>query len=217
MLFYMVTNNSRLVFNYGSMSSGKSLNLLIKAHNLDEKGIPILVIKPSIDTREEAAVVRSRIGIERPCILVDKKMNLFNLAIKNRFCRIILVDECQFLTPQQVDQLAKVVDTIGINVICYGLRTDFKSRLFAGSKRLFEIADSIEELKSYCDCGKKAIINARFDSSGNMIVDGEQIVIGGDDTYRAICRECFFNNLNKLSINNETSNKEGDNDKEIQP
>ena len=212
----MVTNNSRLVFNYGSMSSGKSLNLLIKAHNLDEKGIPILVIKPSIDTREDKAVVKSRIGVERPCILVDKKTNLFNLAIKNRFCKIVLVDECQFLTPQQVDQLAKVVDTIGMNVICYGLRTDFKSRLFAGSKRLFEIADTIEELKSYCDCGKKAIINARFDAHGNMVIDGEQIVIGGDEQYRSICRECFFNNLNKINMNNETSNKEGDNDKEVQ-
>ena len=205
----MSINNSKLVFNYGSMNSGKSLNLLIKAHDLDEKGIPILVIKPSIDTRENAPVVRSRIGLERSCLLIDKKTNLFNLAIKNRFCRLILVDECQFLTPIQVDQLAKVVDTIGINVICYGLRTDFKSRLFAGSKRLFEIADDIEELKSYCSCGKKAIINARFDADDNMVVDGDQIMIGGDDVYRTICRECFFNNLNKVNCcANETSDKE---------
>ena len=207
----MSSSNSRLVFYYGSMNSGKSLNLLIKAHDLDEKKIPILVIKPSIDTRENKPIVRSRIGIERSCMLVDKKTNLFNLAIKNRFCKLILVDECQFLTPIQVDQLARVVDTIGINVICYGLRTDFKSKLFAGSKRLFELADTIEEMKSYCDCGKKAIINARFDENGNMLIDGDQIVIGGNDIYHTICRECFFNNLNKInSICNETSDKEGE-------
>jgi thymidine kinase len=103
--------------------------------------------------------------------------------------------------------LARVVDTIGINVVCYGLRTDFKSKLFAGSKRLFELADSIEEIKSYCDCGNRAIINARFDSNGKMVTEGEQLLLGGDETYRAICRECFFNNITKeeMVTDNETN------------
>lgn len=200
---------SRLEFYFGSMSSGKSLQLLVKAHNFDEKNIPILVLKPSIDTREGSNIIRSRVGLERKCTLIDKKDNLFNIGVKNRFCKWILVDEAQFLTPLQVDQLSRVVDTIGINVICYGLRTDFKSKLFPGSRRLFEIADTIGELKSYCDCGNKAIINARFDANGKMITDGEQIQIGGDETYKPICRECFFNNINKeekIVNENETSN-----------
>lgn len=190
-------NNANLKYFFGSMSSGKSLQLLVKTHNFDEKNIPILVLKPSVDTREETSVIRSRLGVERQCVLIDKKVNLFNLAIKFRYVKWILIDECQFLTPMQVDQLSRVVDTIGINVLCYGLKTDFKSRLFPGSRRLFEIADTIEEIKSYCECGNKAIINARFDSNGKMITDGDQVLIGGDETYRAICRECFFNNLNK--------------------
>ena len=194
----MSHNNSRLIFYHGSMASGKSLQLLVKAHNFDTKNIPILVIKPSIDTREEEAIVKSRIGVSRKCLLIDKNENLFNLAIKHKMCKWILVDESQFLTPQQVEQLAKAVDTIGINVICYGLRTDFLSHVFPGSLRLFELADTIEEIKSYCECGNKAIINARFDAKGNMITQGEQIQIGGDETYKAICRDCFFTNMSKL-------------------
>lgn len=190
-------NNANLKFIYGTMGSGKSLQLLIKCHNFDEKNIPILVIKPSIDTRENAPIIKSRVGIERQCLLIDKKANLFNLGIKYKYVKWILVDECQFLTPIQVDQLAKVVDTIGINVVCYGLKTDFKSKLFPASRRLFEISDTCEEIKSYCECGNKATVNARFDKDGKMIVDGEQVMIGGDETYKAICRECFFNELNK--------------------
>lgn len=192
-----------LKFLYGAMNSGKSLNLLIKAHNFDENGIPILVLKPSIDTREEGEIIKSRIGVERKCKLIDKKDNLFNIAIKNRYVKWILVDECQFLTPLQVDQLSKVTDTLKINVVCYGLRTDFKSRLFPASKRLFEIADTIEEMKSYCECGNKATINARFDAEGKMLTDGEQVEIGGNETYRSICRECFFKYLNKETEKNE--------------
>ena len=196
-----MSNNSRLYFYHGSMASGKSLQLLVKAHNFEEKKIPFLVLKPSIDTREKDAVVASRIGLSRPCMLIDEKTNLLQLAIHNRYCKWILIDECQFLTPKQVEQLAKAVDTIGINVICYGLRTDFKSKAFPGSLRLFELADTIEEMKSYCDCGNKAIINARFDANGNMLTSGEQVQIGGDETYKAICRECYFNNLYKQENN----------------
>lgn len=177
------------------MASGKSLQLLVKAHNFDEKKIPILVLKPAIDTREGEAIIKSRLGVQRKCLLVNKEDNLFKLAVKHRYCKWILIDECQFLTPLQVEQLARAVDTIGMNVVCYGLRTDFLSKAFPGSLRLFELADTIEEIKSYCDCGNKAIINARFDKDGNMLTSGEQIQIGGDEAYKAICRECFFNNF----------------------
>lgn len=196
-----MANGASLKYVFGSMSSGKSLSLLVKAHNFDAKNIPILVIKPYSD------LIHSRIGVERKCLAITNKDNLFNIGIKHRYCKWILVDECQFLTPLQVEQLAKVVDTIGINVVCYGLRTDFKSRLFAGAKRLFELADSIEEIKSYCDCGNRAIINARFDTDGKMVTEGEQLLLGGDEKYKAICRECFFNNISKVETvsNNETS------------
>lgn len=192
-----------LKFVFGSMSSGKSLQLLVKAHNFDENNIPILVIKPSIDTRDGDSIIRSRVGIERKCLMIDKKDNLFNLAIKHRYAKWILVDEAQFLTPLQVEELSRVTDSLGINIICYGLRTDFKSRLFQGSRRLFELADTIEEIKSYCSCGQKATINARFDDNGKMLMDGEQVQIGGNETYKAICRECFFNNLSKNDVEEE--------------
>ena len=192
-----MSGDNKLIFFHGSMASGKSLQLLVKAHNFDQKKIPILLIKPSIDNRDGTDIIKSRIGIERKCLPIDADTNLFSLAIKHRYCKYILVDECQFLTPQQVEQLATVVDRIGINVLCYGLRTDFLSKAFPGSLRLFELADEIIEIDSYCECGHKAIINARFDKDGNLVTDGEQIQIGGDDTYRAICRECFFNNLYK--------------------
>lgn len=202
-------NSGFLKFIHGPMNSGKSLQLLIKAHDFEKNNIPILVLKPNIDTRDGENIIHSRLGIERKCQGIDKKDNLFNICLKHRYCKFILIDEAQFLTPLQVDQLAKIVDTIGLNVICYGLRTDFKSKLFPASKRLFEIADTIEEIKAYCKCGNKAIINARFDVNGKMITDGDQVMIGGDETYTAICRECFFNYLNKEEktvMDNETSN-----------
>ena len=104
-----------------------------------------------------------------------------------------LIDEAQFLTTEQVDQLARIVDDYGSNVVCYGLRTDFKSNMFEGSRRLFEIADSIDEIKSTCTCGRKTIINARIDANGDFVEDGAQVEIGGDDRYIAVCRKCWRN------------------------
>ena len=105
----------------------------------------------------------------------------------------ILIDEAQFLSREQVDQLARIVDDYGSNVICYGLRTDFQSNMFEGSKRLFEIADTIDEIKSTCTCGRKTIINARVDNNGMLVLDGNQVEIGGDDKYVALCRSCWRN------------------------
>lgn len=191
---------AKLHFIHGVMASSKSLRLLATAHDFDEKNIPILVIKPSADTRDGEDIIKSRAGLERECVSVDSNINLFELVGKvNRVkmaslqegIKWVLVDECQFLTEEQVDQLSDIVDFMDIDVICYGLRTDFKSKLFPASKRLFELADGIEEIKSTCQCGKKASINARFSPEGNIITEGSQILVGGDDLYRAICRKCW--------------------------
>ena len=180
----------KLYFSFGVMGSSKSLRLLATAHDFDEKNIPILVLKPSADTRDGKDKVKSRAGLERDCISVEPNVNLYTAI--NEFkepLRWVLVDECQFLTEEQVDQLSDVVDFLNINVICYGLRTDFKSKLFPASKRLFELADDIEEIKTSCNCGGKASINARFSPEGEIITEGNQILVGGDDLYHAICRK----------------------------
>lgn len=194
---------AKLYFNYAAMGSGKTLRLLATAYNFEERNIHFLALKPSIDTRDGDGVIKSRIGLERECFMVDEKINIFALIndyiseTNNEFGKLewILIDECQFLTEKQVEELAMVVDELDIDIICYGLRTDFRSRLFPASKRLFELADEFEEVKSRCDCGRKTSINARFDSNGKIILDGDQILVGGDDVYRAICRKCFFEKI----------------------
>ena len=189
---------AKLFYTYGVMGSSKSLRLLAMAHGFDEKNIPIVVFKPSADTRDGVDKVKSREGLERECICVDSDINLYELvndfnhvimATQGKELKWILVDECQFLTEEQIDQLSDIVDYLGINVMCYGLRTDFKSKLFPASKRLFEMADEIEEIKTTCECGKKASINARFSEDGTIITEGNQILVGGDDLYHAICRK----------------------------
>ncbi len=180
------------------MGSSKSLRLLATAHDFDEKNIPILVLKPSADTRDGENIIKSRAGLERECISIGSDVNIFgivseyeklSMATQTKGLKWILVDECQFLTEEQVDQLSDIVDFLDINVICYGLRTDFKSKLFPASKRLFELADDIEEIKTSCSCGERASINARFNKDGKIITEGSQILVGGDDLYHAICRK----------------------------
>lgn len=188
----------KLYFRYGTMGSAKTALLLTTAYNFEERGMRYVCLKPIIDTREESNVIRSRIGIERECRWIYHESDLYEMA-----CQLsaesegvidwFLVDEAQFLTAAQVDQLARVVDDFGSNVICYGLRTDFRSCLFEGSRRLFEIADTIDEIKSTCTCGRKTIINARMDSNGDFVEEGQQVEIGGDDRYMAVCRKCWRN------------------------
>lgn len=198
-----VKNDAKLYFNYATMNSGKSLQLMSIAHNMDERHIPTLTIKPSIDTRDGENKIYSRIGLSRDCRMFSPKDDLFDLISKendgrisfNSYLEWVFVDEAQFLTKKQVDQLSDVVDYLGINVMCYGLRTDFKSRLFPGSKRLFELADTIEEIKTVCDCGGKTIINARVDKDGNVLKDGPQTLVGGDDRYISICRKCWKHSI----------------------
>ena len=161
--------------------------------------IPFLIIKSRIDTRDGKDVIHSRSLGDRECIGIEPSDNVLNVVEteminQHKLFKWILVDEAQFLTEKQVDELTEIVDKHGINVICYGLRTDFQTHLFPGSKRLFEVADTIEELKSTCSCGNKTIYNARFNSFGTMVTEGAQVEVGGDDRYTSICRKCYKNN-----------------------
>lgn len=180
------------------MGSAKTALLLTAAYNFEERGMSYLCFKPATDTRENRNVIRSRIGIERECRWIYHDTDLYNeigdiLRLTPDEPQWVLVDEAQFLTSKQVDQLAMIVDEFGCNVICYGLRTDFRTQLFEGSRRLFEIADSIDEIKSTCSCGRKTIVNARIDSRGDIITEGAQVEIGGNDRYMAVCRNCWTN------------------------
>lgn len=194
----METKKGKLYFRYGTMGSAKTAILLATAYNFEERKLCFICLKPVIDTRDGDSVIRSRIGIERKCEWIYPDTNLFERAqeLHDKQGIIVdwyLVDEAQFLTETQVDQLARIVDVYGSNVICYGLRTDFKSHLFEGSRRLFELADTIDEIKSTCNCGRKTIINARIDQHGDFVEEGEQVEIGGDDRYVAVCRRCWRN------------------------
>jgi thymidine kinase len=173
------------------MGSSKTANALMTKFNYEEKGYKVLLLKPSIDMRDGETIIKSRIGLQSEAIVVGNK-NLYEMikyVHKNINC--IIVDECQFLTVLQINQLKQITIELNTPVFCYGLRTDFKSKLFEGSKRLFEIADSISEIKSICHCGNKAIINARI-KDGKIIYDGEQIDIGGNDKYIGLCYKCWI-------------------------
>ncbi len=189
----------KLYFRYGTMGSAKTALLLTQAYNFEERKMTYVCMKPVVDTREKDNVIRSRIGIERKCSWIYADTDLY-VMIRDLFGQAgavidwILIDEAQFLSADQVDQLARVVDDYGSNVICYGLRTDFRTHLFEGSRRLFEIADSIDEIKSTCSCGRKTIVNALIDSNGDFVTEGQQLEIGGDDRYIAVCRKCWRNN-----------------------
>lgn len=172
--------------------------LLAKAYNFQERDIPFLIIKSRIDTRDGKDIIHSRSLGDRECVGVDPKDNVLKVVEtemlqQQKNFKWILVDEAQFLTEKQVDELTEIVDKHNINVMCYGLRTDFKTHLFPGSKRLFEVADTIEELKSTCSCGAKNIYNARIDMYGEIVLEGKQVEVGGEDKYMSMCRKCYKN------------------------
>ena len=187
---------SKLYFRYGAMNSGKTTLLLQVAHNYEERGMKVVILKPGIDTKGNDKIV-TRIGLKRKVdhiIKQDEKLsNYLNKLSEDIVC--ILVDEAQFLTPKQVDELAEVVDMYGIPVLCYGLRADAFSHVFPGSQRLFEIADKLEELKAICKCGKKATFNLRYNKINGEnipVFEGEQISIDGIDAdYDSVCRPCY--------------------------
>ena len=196
---------SKFYFKFSPMEAGKSAMLLIEAYNFEKRNINILCMKPSIDNRESIDKISSRIGIEKECFVIYPNYDIYAIVKKiislnenNNKLQWILVDESQLLTSEQVEQFRAIVDDFDINVMCYGLRTDFQTHLFEGSRRLFELADDIDELKISCSCGRKAIFNARFNENGELVVNGEQILIGGEDKYKPMCSKCYREELNKM-------------------
>ncbi len=185
---------AKLYFRYGAMNSGKSTLLLQVAHNYEEQGKKVVVLKPKIDTKGEDTTV-SRIGISRKVDhLIEAQENVFQY-VKDNCCdaACILVDEAQFIEPKQAEELLQIVVFLDIPVICYGLKLDFKGNGFPGSTRLLEIAQSIEEMKTICKCGRKAMFNSRF-VNGEFTLEGEQVAIDGENnvTYEPLCHYCFY-------------------------
>lgn len=179
---------AKLYFNYGAMNSSKTANALMTYFNYKEVRQRALLCKTDTDTRDGARVLRSRIGLEQNCILLYELMEMPKEEIKTYHC--IIVDEVQFATKEQIDFLSDIVDFMDVPVVCYGLRTDFQNQLFPGSERLIAVADTIREIKTVCWCGKKATCNARFNRDG-IVRDGEQVVLGANDSYVALCRRHF--------------------------
>jgi thymidine kinase len=181
---------AKLYFRYGTMNSGKSIEVLRVAHNYEEQGKKVLLFTPSIDDRFGTGMVKSRIGMQKEAIVVDEHVNMRVVAEAER-PNCVLVDEAQFLQPYQVGQLIDIVDELDIPVMAYGLRADFQGQLFPGSSQLLAVADTIEEIKTVCwYCDKKAIMNMRC-KDGKPIFHGEQIQIGGNESYIPVCRKCY--------------------------
>lgn len=179
---------AKLYFYYGAMNSSKTANALMTHFNYEEVGQKALLCKTEADTRDGKRIIRSRIGLEMECVLLSELVDMPENEIKKYNC--IIVDEVQFATRQQIDFLSDIVDFMDVPVVCYGLRADFQNNLFPGSERLIAIADTIQEIKTVCWCGRKATANARFNSAG-IVRDGEQVLLGANDSYVALCRKHF--------------------------
>ena len=184
---------AKLYFKYGAMGSSKTAQALITKFNYEERGMKVWLIKPAVDVREGIDLIGSRIGLSSACTPIAKETDIYELFISEHSeADVIIADECQFFTKENVDQLRRIVDECDVPILCFGLRTDFKTELFSGSARLFSIADSISEIKTICECGKKATVNARIDPDGRVITDGEQVVLGGNESYVAMCHKCYM-------------------------
>jgi thymidine kinase len=188
---------AKLYFKYGAMGSSKTAQVLITKFNYEERNMSVWLIKPSTDTRDGASVIRSRIGITGLADNIFPETDILKAfqAFQPRRIDVIIADECQFFEEAHIDQLRTVVDDYNVPVLCFGLRTDFLTHLFPGSRRLFELADSISEIKTICECGVKASVNARVDAAGKVITLGEQVFLGGNDSYIAMCFKCWKNKI----------------------
>ena len=187
---------AKLYFKYGAMGSSKTAQALITKYNYEENDLKVWLIKPSADTRDGIQILRSRIGLAATVEVIAPEMDVYEQFRKTRAgeCDVIIVDECQFLTEAQIDQLRTIVNDYNIPVMCFGLRTDFQTRLFPGSRRLMEVADTIQEIKTICDCGAKATVNARI-NDGYIVTEGAQVVLGGNDSYIAMCHKCYIRGI----------------------
>lgn len=203
---------SKLYFKYGTMNSSKTANALMTRFNYLEKNHSVWLIKSKTDTRDDyidengniVTNIKSRIGLSAPANIIKENDDITKLIhcakadvikdgqlVKTDKVDVVICDECQFLSEEQIDQLKYISEYMNIPVLCFGLRSDFRTKLFSGSQRLFEIADSISEVKSVCECGQKAIVNARFDANGNLVTEGAQIEIGGNEKYKSMCWSCW--------------------------
>ena len=194
---------AKLYFYYSAMNAGKTTTLLQSSHNYAERGMTTLLLKPLIDDREGLNVIRSRVGLEAEAKNFEKDDNLLQTIEaqqKTKSLNCVLVDEAQFLTRDQVIQLGNVVDRLEIPVLCYGLRTDFLGELFEGSRSLLAWADELREIKTVCHCGKKAIMTVRLNEEGKPLQAGEQIQIGGNESYVSMCRRHFKSSLGLSEI-----------------
>lgn len=188
---------AKLYFKYGAMGSSKSAQALITQFNYEELGMRVWLIKPSIDDRDGANIVKSRVGLAREAEVISPSDSITSRYEDAGECDVIIADEAQFFSPEQIDELRELVDERDVPVLCFGLRTDFLTHTFPGSKRLLELADSITEIKTVCACGSKATVNARVDSNGHILTEGDQVFLGGNDSYIAMCHRCWRRKIKK--------------------
>ena len=196
----MPAEMAKLYFKYGAMGSSKTAQALITKFNYEERGMDVWLLKPSVDCRDGETLLRSRIGLEATADVVRPEDDIRALYAARGHHDVVIVDECQFLTESQIDQLRSLVNDYNIPVMCFGLRTDFQTRLFPGSRRLMEVADTIQEIKTICDCGAKATVNARIDGDGHIITQGAQVVLGGNDSYIAMCHKCYIRGIREHRV-----------------
>ena len=182
---------AKLYFKYGAMGSSKSAQALITKFNYEEQGMTVWLIKPSVDTRDGADVIRSRIGLMNHARIITPEQDIIEAYRAAGTHNVIIADEAQFFTPEQIDQLRALVDEDDLPVLCFGLRTDFLTHFFPGARRLMELADSLTEIKTVCSCGRKATVNARIDAQGKIVTEGSQVMLGGNDSYMAMCHQCW--------------------------
>ncbi|MCR5795803.1 MAG: thymidine kinase [Solobacterium sp.] len=180
---------AKLYFYYGAMGSSKTANALMAEYNYSERGQKVLLAKTNIDTRDGTHIIRSRIGLQKECVLLSDICAMSDEEISTYHA--VIVDEIQFATREQIDFLAHIVDDLDVPVLCYGLRSDFQLNLFEGSERLLAIADVIKEVKTVCWCGAKATCNARYNKNG-IVREGSQVLLGANDEYIALCRKHFL-------------------------
>ena len=188
---------AKLYFKYGAMGSSKTAQALITKYNYEENDMKVWLIKPSADIRDGVDILRSRIGLQAQVQVILPGEDIYEVFRLDRLgkCDVVIVDECQFMTPEQIDQLRAIVNDFAVPVLCFGLRTDFQTKLFPGSRRLMELADAIEEIKTMCDCGAKATVNARIDCEGHIVTEGAQVLLGGNDAYIAMCHRCYIRGI----------------------
>lgn len=185
---------AKLYFKYGAMGSSKTAQALITKFNYEERGMSVWLVKPALDDRDGAQMLRSRIGLEAEAEAIPGGADIRQRWQKkggSEKIDVIISDEAQFFTPEQIEAFRDIVDEENVPVLCFGLRTDFQTHTFPGSKRLLELADSLTEIKTICTCGAKATVNARITADGKIVTAGQQVLLGGNDSYVAMCHKCW--------------------------